>query len=469
MSNQNNNRQLPRDEDAERGILGCMLSEQDTAMEALDWVSVDWFYDLRHRWIFHAIQSVNEDGSEIDPIMIQSKLKDLRKYDECGGAVYLAELADCVPSAKNLPYYAGPVRRKYLQRTIFERLRNSAKSVFDDSDPAALVAEIEQQVSALDDEIEPHAQKSTRDLVNEVIDSMENYTRGHAQLKGLPTGYEYFDKMVCGMKPGELVVFAARPGMGKTSLGMNIVEYCAVDLGKPVGVFSLEMTAHSLVERMLFQRGEVDYQRYRTGFFQKADFGPLTQAAGKIANSPIYIDDTSGLTLQDLRMKAKRMRRNHAVEMIVIDYVQLMQGQRQDIPRYQVVGEISKGCKALAKELNIPVVIMAQLSREFEKEKNRKPRLSDLRESGDIEQDADVIGFLYLDKKLMETDDHDWSDHVWPVNLLVAKQRNGPTGDSQLTFHKSFMKFKDRYRPKESKDRELPNREEIMEGWEVKA
>jgi replicative DNA helicase len=258
----------------------------------------------------------------------------------------------------------------------------------------------------------------------------------------LATGFADFDKMTSGFHPGEMIVIAARPSMGKTSLAMNIAEHVCIDQRLPVGVFSLEMTAESLVLRMLCSRSRVNLRNVRDGFLAERDFPKLTGAAGKMAAAPLFIDDTSGLSILQMRAKARRMHQQHGIKLLVIDYLQLLHStaRRAQENRQQEIADISNGIKALAKELSIPVIVLAQLNRELEKDKNRKPRLSDLRESGSIEQDADLVGLLY--KPSVEEDEGGVGDQdSRPVNLLIAKQRNGPTGDVNLTFLNSITRF----------------------------
>jgi replicative DNA helicase len=276
-------------------------------------------------------------------------------------------------------------------------------------------------------------------------------------LTGVGTGLADLDKMSSGFHPGEMIVIAARPSMGKSSLAMNIAEHVAVDQGLPVGVFSLEMTAESIVLRMLCSRSRVNLRSVRDGFLAERDFPKLTGAAGKLARAPLVIDDSSGLSILQLRAKARRMSQQHGIKLFVVDYLQLLHSTaRRAENRQQEIADISNGLKSLAKELSVPVIVLSQLNRELEKDKNRKPRMSDLRESGSIEQDADLVGLLY--KPSSDDDDGgsaggDELDAV-PVNLLIAKQRNGPTGDVNLTFLKSYTRFENAARVS---DEDVPN------------
>jgi replicative DNA helicase len=278
--------------------------------------------------------------------------------------------------------------------------------------------------------------------VKKAINTIEDFHQRQGMLTGVGTGFADLDKMTSGFHPGEMIVIAARPSMGKTSLAMNIAEHVAVDQGLPVGVFSLEMTAESLVLRMLCSRSRVNLRSIRDGFLAERDFPKLTGAAGKLANSPLFIDDSPGLSILQMRAKARRMWQQHGIKLFVIDYLQLLHSTaRRAENRQQEIADISNGIKSLAKELDVPVIVLSQLNRELEKDKSRKPRLSDLRESGSIEQDADLVGLLY---KPSSGDDEEGNQEIQdavPVNLLIAKQRNGPTGDVNLTFLKSFTRF----------------------------
>jgi replicative DNA helicase len=286
------------------------------------------------------------------------------------------------------------------------------------------------------------SQAEIKSLVHKAINTIEDYHSRQGMLTGIGTGFMDLDKMTTGLHEGEMVVIAARPSMGKTSLAMNIVEHVALELGLPVGVFSLEMTAESLVLRMLCCRARVNLRNAREGFFTERDFPRLTQVAGKLSRSPLCIDDTAGLSILQLRAKARRMHAQHGIKLLVIDYLQLLHstGRRAQDNRQQEIAEISGGIKALAKELKIPVIVLAQLNRDVEKRPKATPMLSDLRESGAIEQDADLVGLLY--KPSSQDDEAGGTETEGiPVNLLIAKQRNGPTGDVNLTFLKSFTRF----------------------------
>jgi replicative DNA helicase len=306
----------------------------------------------------------------------------------------------------------------------------------------SLMDEVERDILRISESRVQDSTSTIKDLVKKAINTIEDFHERQGVLTGVGTGFTDLDKMTSGFHAGEMVVIAARPSMGKTSLAMNIAEHVAIDLRLPVGVFSLEMTSESLVLRMLCSRSRVNLRNVRDGFLAERDFPKLTGAAGKLSTAPLFIDDSSGLSILQLRAKARRMFQQYGVKLFVIDYLQLLHSTaRRAENRQQEIADISSGIKSLAKELKVPVIVLSQLNRELEREKNRKPRLSDLRESGAIEQDADVVGLLY--KPSSDDDDSAGGveDEAVPVNLLIAKQRNGPTGDVHLTFLKSYTRF----------------------------
>ena len=306
-----------------------------------------------------------------------------------------------------------------------------------------LLDEVERDVLRISEDRVQGRFQPMKDLVRSAIVAIEKFHQGQGMLTGVGTGFADFDKLTSGLQAGDMIVIAARPSMGKTSLAMNIVEHVAVDLRLPVGVFSLEMTAESLVLRMLCSRARVNLRNVREGFLAERDFPKLTGAAAKLAGAPMFIDDSPGLSILQLRASARRMWQQYGIKLFVIDYLQLLNStSRRAENRQQEIADISNGIKALAKELQVPVIVLSQLNRELEKDKSRKPRLSDLRESGAIEQDADLVGLLY---KPNNSDDEDGAAgqemDAAPVNLLIAKQRNGPTGDVNLTFLKGYTRF----------------------------
>lgn len=439
----------PHSHEAEQGVLGCiLLSPQDclgVCIEKLKRGS-EVFYDLRHQQIYELLTEMYDQKEAIDLITVQQQLKDRNLLEGIGGIAYLAGLVDAVPSAANLEYYLEIVREKYLLRRMIHTCTGVVARVYEhEGGVDTLLDEVERDVLQISEERVEATSRTIKDLVHKAINTIEDFHQRQGMLTGLGTGFADLDKMTSGLHGGEMIVIAARPSMGKTSLAMNIAEHVAIEQRLPVGVFSLEMTAESLVLRMLCSRSRVNLRNVREGFLAERDFPKLTGSAGKLANAPLYIDDSSGLSILQLRAKARRMYQQYGIKLFVIDYLQLLNStSRRAENRQQEIADISNGVKALAKELDVPVIVLAQLNRELEKDRSRKPRLSDLRESGSIEQDADLVGLLYKPSSGEEDDGAGSAvqeQEALAVNLFIAKQRNGPTGDVPLTFVKSYTRF----------------------------
>ncbi|HXJ58240.1 MAG TPA: replicative DNA helicase [Candidatus Dormibacteraeota bacterium] len=436
----------PHSVEAEQGVLGCaLLSPSDSIGHCIEKLrsGPEMFYDLRHRVIYEVLLEMYERKDAIDLITIQETLRDRQQLEGVGGLPYLASLPDAVPSAANLDYYLDIVREKFvLRRMIGTCTEVVARAYEHQGEVEALLDEVERDILRISGERVTAAAPGMKDLVHRAIHQIEAYHQRQGQLGGLGTGFMDLDKLTDGLHEGEMVVIAARPSMGKTSLAMNIAENVAVNLKLPVGVFSLEMTAESLVMRMMSSLARVNSRNIRDGFLSERDFAKLTTAAGQLAKAPMFVDDSSGLSILQLRAKGRRMHQQYGIKLFVIDYLQLLHSTaRRAENRQQEIADISNGIKALAKELKVPVLVLSQLNRELEKDKNRKPRLSDLRESGAIEQDADLVGLLYKPNSGEDDEGPSPDQEAVPVNLLIAKQRNGPTGDVQLTFLKSCTRF----------------------------
>jgi len=436
----------PHSPEAEQGVLGCiMLSPNDCLGESIEKLKAgaEVFYDLRHQTIFSALLEMYDSREAIDVITLQQRLKNKQLLDEVGGLAYLASLPDMVPSAANLAYYLDIVQEKFLLRKMIRTCTEVVTRVYDyEGEVDALMDEVERDILRISESRVQSHTVTIKELVKKAINTIEDFHQRQGMLTGLGTGFTDLDKMTTGLHGGEMIVIAARPSVGKTSLAMNIAEHVSIDQRLPVGVFSLEMTSESLVLRMLCSRSRVNLRNVRDGFLAERDFPKLTGAAGKLANAPLFIDDSSSLSILQLRAKARRMYQQYGVKLFIVDYLQLLHSTaRRAENRQQEIADISSGIKALAKELSVPVVVLSQLNRELEREKNRKPRLSDLRESGAIEQDADVVGLLYKPSSDDDESGGDAQEDAVPVNLLIAKQRNGPTGDVNLTFLKSYTRF----------------------------
>jgi replicative DNA helicase len=437
----------PYSEEAEKCVLGSVLLSPNDCMgeciEKLKENGIESFYDLRNQALYEVLLEMYDRRQGIDIITVHQKLSDKKLIDQIGGIPYLNELQNAVPSTAHLPHYLDILLEKFFLRKMIRTCTNAVSKIYDfQGEVDALLDEVEKDVLQVAESRVRGGILPTKELVGKAIGTIETFFSRKGALGGIGTGFMDLDKMTDGMHGSEMIVIAARPSMGKTSLAMNIAEYVAIEQKLPVAVFSLEMSAESLVLRMMCSLARVNLRSIRDGFMNESDFPKLTSAAGKLSNSKLFIDDSAGLSILQLRARARRLWQQHDIKLFVIDYLQLLHstGSRSQENRQQEIADISSGIKALAKELKVPVIVLSQLNRELEKDKSRKPRMSDLRESGSIEQDADLVGLLYKPNASDDEDAPEESDGV-PVNLLIAKQRNGPTGDVNLTFLKPYTRF----------------------------
>lgn len=426
--------------------MGCILTDPNVAMpECVELLGAgaEAFYDLRHQEIYNAMVGMFDNRELIDVVTLYQRLKDKNLSDEIGGLRYLASLPESCVSAHNISYYLEILHEKHVLRKMVSTCTEAVASIYEhEGDVPTLIDNVERKILQVRQSAATKGQVTARELVKHTMKSIEDLqNQNMGACTGVATGYPDLDKLTWGFQPGEMIVIAARPSVGKTSLAMNIAEHVTIDQQLPVGVFSLEMTAESLMFRMVCSRARVNLRNVRDGFLTERDYPKLTNAAGKLSSAPLYIDSSSGLSIMQLRAKARRMWQQHGIKLFIVDYLQLLNAQgsqRRSDSRQQEVADISAGMKTLARELNVPVVVLSQLSRDIEREKNRRPRLSDLRESGAIEQDADLVAFLYNYKEQEDDDD----DPDCPmVNLLIAKQRSGPTGIVRLCFLKIYTRF----------------------------
>ena len=444
-------RSLPFSEDGEKGVLcSLLLSPRDVADICVLHLRSEAFYIPAHEIIYSLVLEFGEKSKPIDFIALKQALKDRNQLEEIGGPEYLSDLYNFVPTAANAGYYIDIVREKYVLRRLISACNRLSTQCYDQQgeiDP--LLDEAEKEIFAITGEHVKTEIVSTKDLVMEAIEQIEKLYENRGSVTGLPTGFVELDRMTSGLHAAEMIVIAARPSMGKTAFAMNIAEYVAMDIGKAVAVFSLEMSSQQLVQRILCSRAKVDLQRVRNGFLSERDFPNLTAAASQVAAAKMFIDDTPGLTVTELRAKARRIKSQHDIQLIVIDYLQLLRSmsRRAQDNRQLEISEISAGIKALAKELNLPIIVIAQLNRQPDSraKEGGRPRLSDLRESGSIEQDADLVGLL-VRPEYYETDDEAKQERSGEAELIIAKQRNGPTGDVPLTFLKQYTRFESRAR-----------------------
>ncbi|MEO6848383.1 MAG: replicative DNA helicase [Chthoniobacterales bacterium] len=439
-------RSLPQSLEAEQGVLcSILLSPNDVLTDCVEQLAAHHFHHPANASIYALLVELWNSSAPIDLITVTQSLRDQNLLDQVGGAEYITTLSTFLPTAANADFYIDILKEKYLLRQVIVVCTEYAARSYDEQGEAkVLLDEVEAKVLEIGQQRYQGALPTMQDQVMEAMDMIELLHRNRGAVSGLPTGFAGFDKLTSGLHPGNMIVIAARPSMGKTALALNIAEHVAMDVGKPVSIFSLEMSSQELVQRLLCSLARVDLQKLRNGFLTKQDFPNLMAAADKLAKSQIFIDDTAGISILELRAKARRLKDRQDIALIVIDYLQLLKStsRRAQDNRQLEIAEISAGLKALAKELKIPIVVLAQLNRKPD-ERGGAPRMSDLRESGSIEQDADVIGLL-IRPEVYEKDDDSKEDKAGEAELIIAKQRNGPTGEVPLTFLKEFTRFEDR-------------------------
>ena len=439
-------RTLPQAIEAEKGLLcSVLLSPREVLTDCVDQIEEEAFYSPAHGTVFRVLVEMWSANQQIDVITLTNRLRDLSLLDAVGGPGAVTELVGYVPTAANAPHYLEIVREKSLLRKMISACTSSAARCYEEQgDVPQLLDDVEREIFVIGEKRFRKGAPLMRDEVFTALENIEKMYQQRGRISGLATGFTVFDQMTDGLHPGEMIIVAARPSMGKTALAMNIVENVALNLEepKPVGVFSLEMSTQQLVQRMLCSRARVNMKKIRAGMLARAEHGKLNDAAASLSESAIFIDDTPGLTILELRAKARRLRDRHRIEMIAIDYLQLCRStsRRGQDNRQIEISEISAGIKALAKELEIPIIVLAQLNRQPEQRGGGKPRMSDLRESGSLEQDADVVALL-VRPEVYEEDDDARSDLSGKAELIIAKQRNGPIGEIPLTFIKEYTRF----------------------------
>lgn len=426
---------------AEQSVLGAILLDNSIFDQVADLLQSQDFYTGAHRVIYQAICTLLERGEPADPIVLQNYLQKNEELQSIGGSGYLAQLIETVPSTVNATAYARLVRDKAVLRELAQQATQIVESVYQSRNipTEQLLDDAEQRIFAVG---EGRGQRnatyaSLKSVLMPVLHNIDLLMKHKGSVTGVATGFTDLDKMLAGLQKSDLLVLAGRPSMGKTSFAMNIATNAALDHQVPVAIFSLEMSKEQLVSRMLASSARIDAQKLRTGWLDDKDYGQLISMAHHLSQAPLYIDDTPAITIAALRARARRMRREQKIQLIIIDYLQLMQGDAKTENRVQEISQISRGLKSLAKELNIPVIALSQLSRRLEERPNKRPILSDLRESGAIEQDADVVLFVFREEVYKEND----PALAGLAEIIVAKQRNGPTGKVKLTFLKQFTRF----------------------------
>lgn len=435
----------PQNVEAEQSLLGGLLVDPESMNKIVDLVGPDDFYRDAHAKIYEVMLDLYERNEAIDIITVSSLARDKGFVEAIGGITYLNTLVDAMPSAANIAQYAKMIREKALMR----KLMNAATLIIEkgheliDTTVDDYIDEAENLIFQVAENKFKPSFFSMKDIVMENVKTIERLSQNKQFVIGVPTGYTELDKMTSGLQPSDLIVVAGRPSMGKTAFCMNIAQHVSMlkDDPVPVGIFSMEMSKEQLVTRLLSAESEIDHSKLRTGGLSHGEWRSLSEAASKLIEASIFIDDSPSMGVLELRARARRLKKEHGLGIIMIDYLQLMKGRTNSERREQEISEISRSLKALAKELNIPVVAISQLNRMVEQRDNKRPRLSDLRESGAIEQDADVILFIYRDEVYNKN-----SDNKGIAEIIIGKQRNGPTGTVELAFLDRCTSFKNLYR-----------------------
>ncbi len=429
----------PQNVEAEQAVLGTILLQDKSLLKVIEIIGPDDFYRDAHKIIFRAMLTLFEKHEPHDLITVTGLLNDQNRLEQVGGAAYLASLTDIIPFSGTLVHHARIIRKKSILRRLIQTTSEVAARCYDAQDDIdTLVDEAEKTIFEIAQAKKGTGFQPMSDIVPRAFDRITRLFDRQEHITGVATGYEELDRMTAGLQPADLIILAGRPSMGKTALAMNMVQHAALIEKIPVAVFSLEMSMEQLALRMLCSIGRIDSQRIRTGRLHDSDWPKLTRATGMLSDAPIFIDDTAGTTVLEMRAKARRLKSEHKLGMIVVDYLQLMQGKAGTENRAQEISDISRSLKAMAKELDVPVVALSQLNRSLESRTDKRPQLSDLRESGAIEQDADVIMFIYRDEVYNKAEDN---PNRGLAEIIVGKQRNGPTGVVKLTFLAEFTTF----------------------------
>lgn len=440
MTNQqyNTDRIPPQNTEAESSVLGCLMLDRDGIIKIADKLSSGDFYDNRNKLIYQAAITLFEKNIPIDLLTISNALEEAGQLEKAGGSSYLTSIASAVPNSAHLQYYAGIIQKKGTLRRLIEAGTDITRMSYAEDD------EIENILDQAEKKIFEVSQKNLKqnfvpisDILHETFERIDELHKEKGKLRGVPTGFTDMDKLLGGMQKSDLIILAARPSMGKTSLALDLIRNSSVKYKTPTAVFSLEMSKDQLVDRLLASQADVSLWKIRTGNLSESDFEKIGEAMGTLSEAPIFIDDQAGSNIMEIRTKARRLQQEHKIGLVVIDYLQLMSGKSTD-NRVQEVSEISRSLKILARELNIPVLALSQLSRGVENRPDKVPQLSDLRESGSIEQDADVVMFIYRED--MYKGDESKTPNIAEVH--VKKHRNGPTGKVELFFDKDKTSFR---------------------------
>jgi len=427
----------PQNLDAERSTLGAMFLDKDAIYRAMEILRPDDFYKNAHRYIYQTVLELTNKGEPVDLVTVSEALRQKKRLDEIGGIAYLTELANAVPTAAHIGHYARIVEEKSLLRQLIHTAGEIMAAGYDAEDDAEhIIDAAEKNIFAVTNRRAGRDIGSLKQILIEAFEQIERLYESRGTFTGVPTGFADLDRLTAGLQPSDFIILAARPSMGKTTFALNMAENAAVNLKIPVIIFSLEMSQEQLAVKLLCSEAGVDNQRIRTGNLLEEDWPRLSHALGRLSEAMIFIDDSPGISALEIRAKARRIKSEHGLGLVIVDYLQLMQNRYRVENRQQEVSEISRSLKALARELSVPVVALSQLSRAVEQRTNKRPSLADLRESGSLEQDADLVCFLYReDYYEPETEKKNITE------LIVAKHRNGPTGTVEFLFQKEFSKF----------------------------
>ncbi|WP_409290857.1 replicative DNA helicase [Peribacillus sp. SCS-37] len=428
----------PQNIEAEQAVLGAIFLEPSSLTLASEVLIPEDFYRNAHQKIFDVMLRLSDSGKPVDLVTVTEDLQASKQLEDVGGVSYLSELAGSVPTAANIEYYARIVEEKSLLRRLIRTATTIAQDGYAREDEVEnLLGEAEKNIMEVANRKNSGAFQNIKDVLVKAYDNIELLHNRVGDITGIPTGFSELDRMTAGFQRNDLIIVAARPSVGKTAFALNIAQNVATKAGENVAIFSLEMGAEQLVMRMLCAEGNINAQNLRTGSLTDEDWRKLTMAMGSLSNSGIFIDDTPGVRISEIRSKCRRLKQEHGLGMILIDYLQLIQGNgRSGENRQQEVSEISRSLKALARELQVPVIALSQLSRGVEQRQDKRPMMSDIRESGSIEQDADIVAFLYRDDYYDKE-----SENKNIIEIIIAKQRNGPVGTVSLAFVKEYNKF----------------------------
>lgn len=432
---------LPSNVEAERSILGAILLDNAICYQAIELLKREDYFLDSHRRIYDKMLSLIDRGAPIDLITLSDELRRSGEFEQVGGATYIASLIDGVPRTDTIEPYAKIIKQKAMLRRLITASNQIIARAFDEEDdPDVIIDEAERMIFQIAEDRIRQGFQYIGDVAQRRLEQIEQMTGRPEMITGVPTGFTDFDQMTSGLQRQDLVIIAARPSMGKTALALNMAQYAAKN-GNTVGVFSLEMSAEQLVSRLLCSEARVDAHRLRTGYLNREEWARLADALRRLTETQIYIDDTAGVGVLEMRAKTRRLKAEHGLDLLIIDYLQLMAGRGRIESRQQEVSQISRDLKGLAKEIDVPVIALSQLSRAPETRSDHRPQLSDLRESGSIEQDADVVCFIYRDEVYNQTDENHGT-----AELIIGKQRNGPTGTVQMAFLKEFTRFENMWR-----------------------